>query len=216
MKLILHNYRRCPFCIRTRILLCLKNISYEIVDEPLREWTPWMQEWSWASGERARVPVLRYVLDKDVEKVMPESNYMNLFIDACDEKPKYTPAPESVGYKGMLEWWKWCDDELKPMIDLYKYGANLKFDKEVHMFHTIQLQNLVQVLEDALQEKQYLIEERLTLADIAIIPFIRQIMRTREGEFDFTQYPRVLSWTNALIETDWFKNEVMKKQKQNV
>ena len=63
MTFILHNYRRCPFCIRTRILLHLKNIPYEIVEEPLREWTPWMKEWAFANNERARVPVLRYVLD---------------------------------------------------------------------------------------------------------------------------------------------------------
>ena len=212
MKFILHNYRRCPFCIRTRILLHLKGLPYEIVDEPLREWTPWMQEWSWATGERARVPVLRYVLDEGVERVMPESNEMNLFIDLLlDGKPEFTPERESQGYIEMQRWWKWCDDELKPMIDLFKYGANLKFDGEAHVFHMIELQRLLHVLEIALEDKNYLIEERLTLADIAIIPFIRQIMRTREGEFDFSPYPRVYAWTQDIIDTDWFQDEVMKK-----
>ncbi len=211
MKLILHSYRRCPFCIRTRILLCLKKIPYEIVEEPLRKWTPWMIEWSFQNNERSRVPVLRYVLGDGVEKVMPESNEMNLFIDTVDENPEYTPSPDSPAYADMLRWWNWCAKELKPMIDLYKYGANLKFDSEAHVFHTAELQRLVQVLEDALRDKKYLIEERLTLADIAIIPFIRQILRTREGEFDFTSYPHVRAWANSIIETDWFKNEVMKK-----
>jgi len=216
MKLILHNYRRCPFCIRTRILLYLKNLEYEIVEEPLREWTPWMKEWSFATGERARVPVLRYVLDEGVERIVPESNEMNLFTDSVDERPEFTPERSSEAYAEMLEWWKWCNEELKPIIDLYKYGANLKFDKEAHVFHTAELQKLVGVLEDALSNKEYLIEDRITLADIAIIPFIRQIMRTREGEFDFTPYPRVLRWTNSIIETDWFQNEVMKKQIRHV
>lgn len=212
MKLILHNYRRCPFCIRTRILLYLKNLEYELIEEPLREWTPWMKKWSEDTNERARVPVLRVVHEDGTENVMPESNEMNLFIDTYEGKPVYTPEQGSLGFSEMQKWWKWCDDELKPMIDLYKYGANLKFDKETHIFHTVQLQNLVQTLEDTLQEKQYLIEERLTLADIAIIPFIRQIMRTREGEFNFVQYPRVLAWTQNIVETDWFQDEVMRKQ----
>lgn len=211
MKFILHNYRRCPFCIRTRILLHLKKIPYEIVEEPLREWTPWMKEWSFAQNERSRVPVLRYVLETGVEKVMPESNEMNLFIDSVDEKPEFTPSSDSSTYAEMIEWWRWCAEEFKPMIDLYKYGANLKFDAEAHVLHTAELRKLVQVLEDAFQGRQYLVDGRLTLADIAIIPFIRQIIRTREGEFDFTPYPRVLAWTNSIIETDWFKNEVMKK-----
>jgi glutathione S-transferase len=234
MKLILHSYRRCPFCIRTRILLHLKKIPYEIVEEPLREWTPWMKEWSFVHNERSRVPVLRYVLgdgekrmlgaSQDLEqslrkvysvckteKVMPESNEMNLFIDTIDENPEFTPSPDTPSYGEMITWWDWCAKELKPMIDLYKYGANLKFDKEAHVFHTIELQKLMQKLEDALIEKPYLLEDRLTLADIAIIPFIRQILRTREGEFDFTPYPHVLAWVNSILETDWFKNEVMKK-----
>ncbi len=211
MKFILHNYRRCPFCIRTRILLHLKKIPYEIVEEPLRKWTPWMIEWSFANNERSRVPVLRYVLEAGIEKVMPESNEMNLFIDSVDEKPEFTPARDTPEYTEMIRWWDWCKDELKPMIDLYKYGANLQFDSEAHVIHTVELQKLIQVLESSLQDKKYLLENRLTLADIAIIPFIRQIMRTREGEFDFAPYPRVLSWTNSIIETDWFKNEVLKK-----
>ncbi len=61
------------------------------------------------------------------------------------------------------------------------------------------------------QTHDFLIEGRLTLADIAIIPFIRQIMRTREGEFDFASYPKVLAWTNGLVGTVWFQNVVIKK-----
>lgn len=210
MTFILHSYRRCPFCIRTRILLHLKNIPYEIVEEPLREWTPWMKDWSFGANERARVPVLRYVLDTGVEKVIPESNEMNLFLDSFDGDPKYTPQDEDL-YKEMKEWWAWCDKGLKPMIDLYKYGENLKFNTELYGFHSAELQKLVQVLEDRLNAHVYLVGESLTLADIAIIPFIRQIMRTREGEFDFTPYPSVQKWTNSIIETDWFQNIVMKK-----
>ncbi len=210
MKLILHNYMRCPFCIRTRTLLALKKIPYEIVEEPLRVWTPWMKEWSGRTGERPRVPVLRYVLDEGVEKIMPESNDINFFLDSIDGAPEFTPDIESPAHNEMLMWFAWCAKELKPILDLYKYGENRIFDKEKHVFHTEALQKLIQKLEEALKDKKYLIEERLTLADIAIIPFMRQILRTREGEFDFTPYPRVLAWTNNVIESDWFKAEVMR------
>jgi glutathione S-transferase len=189
--------------------LHLKNIPYEIVEEPLREWTSWMKDWSFANNERARVPVLRYVLDTDVEKIVPESNEMNLFLDAFDGNPTYTPQDEEK-HKEMKEWWTWCDRELKPMIDLYKYGVNLQFNVEIHVLHTAELQKLIQILEDRLSDHTFLVGETLTLADIAIIPFIRQIMRTREGEFDFTSYPSVKKWTNSIIETDWFQEVVMK------
>ncbi len=215
MKFTLHNYNRCPFCIRTRILLHLKKIPYEIVEEPLRVWTPWMKEWSSSNNERPRVPVLRYFDEAGMEKIMPESNDINLFLDATVGEVKFTPEKDTSAYDEMLGWFTWCAKELKPVLDLYKYGENKVFDIEKHPAHTEQLKNLVQILEqnlpeDGPRENQYLVEGRLTLADIAIIPFMRQIMRTREGEFDFTPYPKVLTWTNSIIETDWFKNEVMK------
>lgn len=169
-----------------------------------------MREWSFSNNERARVPVLRYVLEDKVEVVMPESNEMNVFLDAFDGNPTYTPQEEGV-YTEMKTWWMWCEKELKPMIDVYKYGENLKFNPEMHILHTTELQKRIQILEDRLSENSYLVGDRLSLADIAIIPFIRQIMRTREGEFNFALYPYVRVWANNIIETDWFQNVVMKR-----
>lgn len=211
MKLILHSYRRCPFCIRARVVLHLKGFSYEVVEEPLRKWTKWMQEWSHACGERARVPVLQYIDAEGKEHVLPESHDIDLFIDALDGKPKLTPERMSDAYTEMMWWWTWCDTELKPMIDLYKYGKDLKWDGESNEVYKKELEAYIQKLEDHLMTRKYLVEERRTLADISIIPFIRQIMRTREGEFDFSNFPHVVAWANTILETEWFQNEVMKK-----
>lgn len=211
MKLILHSYRRCPFCIRARIVLHLKDFEYEVVEEPMRKWTKWLQDWSRASGERARVPVLRYFDDEGKEHILPESNEIDLFIDALDGKPMFTPDKDSEAYTEMMHWWNWCDTEMKLVLDLYKYGKNLEWDKEANKIHSDKLRAYIGELESHLSQHTYLVDERLTLADIAIIPFIRQIMRTREGEFDFTDFPHVTKWANTTLETDWFQNEVMKK-----
>jgi glutathione S-transferase len=210
MRYILHATRRCPFCIRVRILLYLKHIEYEAVEEPLRLWTPWMKEWGARTGERIQVPVLRAIHEDGKETVYTESNDINEMLDKTVEGVKFTPLSIDT-YQEMRNWFLWCDTILKPQIDLYKYGENLKFDKDAHNGHTQKLEEMLRVLETALETRTYLLEERLTLADIAIIPFIRQIMRTREGEFDFTPFPQVRRWTLALIDTDWFTDVVMKK-----
>ncbi|MBX2866766.1 glutathione S-transferase family protein [Candidatus Kaiserbacteria bacterium] len=183
-----------------RIMLYLKGVEYEVVEEPLRVWTDWMREWSKDNNERPRVPVLRI---DDV--VYTESNEINLMLD---EDKEYTPEDITE----MRKWFSWCDDVLKPQIDLYKYGANLQFDTEENKGHEKKLREMLQKLEDTLKEKTYLMEERLTVVDIAIIPFVRQIMRTRNGVFDFTSFPHIVSWANTVLETDWFQNEVMKKR----
>lgn len=206
MKLILHNYRRCPFCIRTRIVLILKKIPFEIVEEPLRVWTDWVIE----NIEDKRVPILR-IIDSEGEKVMQESNDINLFLDLHFGEKEFTPQENTEEYKEMISWWDWCKGELKPQIDIYKYGRNLEFDSEKNIQDTKDLHSLLEKLEEALQESEYLIDDRLTLADIAIIPFIRQIMRTRNGVFGFEKLQKVKAWANELIETGWFEEDVMKK-----
>ena len=216
MKLILHSYRRCPFCIRTRIVLQRKNIPYEVVEEPLRKWTPWFR----AHVEEPRsVPVLRAIDDNGNETIMRESNDINLWLDVNCGEIEFTPEKGGKEHEEMEKWWSWCAGDFKKMLDLWKYGEDRNFDRNANVEHTQQLAAHIQKLEDTLTQKPYLLGEKLTLADIAIIPFMRQIMRTRVtddkekkwGEFDFSSFPHVERWTNDVIETDWFKDEVMKK-----
>jgi glutathione S-transferase len=210
MRYILHATRRCPFCIRVRILLYLKQIEYETVEEPIRIWTPWMKEWGAQTGERIRVPILRKVGVDGIETVYTESNDINEMLDKTVKGAQFTPQSTDT-YQEMKQWFLWCEKILKPQIDLYKYGENLKFDKDAHRAHTQKLEEILHTLETTLKSKTYLLEERLTLADIAIIPFIRQIIHTREGEFDFTDFPHIRKWTLSLTETRWFTDVVMKK-----
>lgn len=171
-----------------------------------------MQEWSEATGERSRVPVLRYWDDHGTEHVMPESNDIDYFLDTYGGDPAYTPQEGSAGWKEMQEWWRWCDEETKPMIDLYKYGKNREWNREANAQYMNELSASVQKIDDHLKQHPYLVEDRLTLADIAVIPFVRQIMRTRNGEFDFGPFPRVVAWANTILETDWFNEIVMQKR----
>ena len=209
--LILHSTRRCPFCIRVRMMLYLKGLEYEIIEEPIRKWTTWLKDWSVRTNERTRVPVLRITNEQGEEEIYPESNTINLLLDSRYGTSSYTPELYSDAYEKMISWNNWCENVLKPQIDLYKYGENLKFDKDLHVDNTKLLRSTLTMLEAGLVGKQFLLEDRLTVADIAIIPFIRQIMRTREGEFDFTDFPSIKKWASSVIDTAWFQEIVMKK-----
>jgi len=169
-----------------------------------------MQEWSTRAKERPRIPILRGIDAEGTERVFTESNEINRMLNALDGKPTYTPNVESIEYVKMIDWFTWCDTIFKQQVDLFKYGKNLVMDADMHSTHVHGLRTMVQKIEDELPSG-YLLGEKLSLADIAIIPFVRQIMRTRGGEFDFTDFPKVAQWTQTITETDWFKNDVMKK-----
>ncbi len=135
-KIILHDYRRCPFCIRVRILLFLKKIDYEKIHEPLRIWTPWMRKVSKEKKFKPSVPILRFFQGFwffKKEKIIRESNQINLFLDENFGKKEFTPEKNSDEYKKMIEWWSWCE-EFKKNIDLFKYGDDFNFDKEKTSF----------------------------------------------------------------------------------
>ncbi len=212
---LLHSTRRCPFCIRVRMMLYLKGLEYEVIEEPLRKWTSWMKDWSANANERARVPVLRIRNDQEEEEIYPESNEINLMLDSRYGKKMFTPELQSDAFQEMISWNTWCDDILKPQIDLYKYGENLKLDQVQHVQDSEVLRTMLTTLENALVGKPFLLEGRLTIADIAIIPFIRQIMRTREGEFDFSEFQAIWNWTHSVTDTAWFQEIVMKKDKES-
>ncbi len=211
-KFILHDYKRCPFCIRVRIMLYLKDIPYEVVEEPLREWTDWMKDWSSKNNERPRVPILREIKSDDSEVVYTESNQINLMLDDRDGNPVYTPTKESPEYQKMIDWFDWCDNTMKPLLDTYKYGENGEFDASKVQTHAQALASELNKLKTELVTGNYLLGPKMTLADIAIIPFIRQIMRTRGGEFNFSQFPNVLGWTLNLTEAAWFQTDAMRDE----
>lgn len=195
-EIILHNYRRCPFCIRVRIILFLGQIPHQIVEERLRNWTDKIK-----NLENPCVPIL----DFDGE-IIRESNRINQFLDEKFCQKKYTHAQDQ-------KWFEWCDEKFKPAIDQYKY-ANPKtreWDRRLSDIGAEKLRECLSFLEQELSITKNLNSDEITLSDIAIIPFVRQIMRTRNGEFNFEFFPRVVAWTNAILDQDWFQEEVMKK-----
>jgi glutathione S-transferase len=200
--LILHNFRRCPFCIRVRIVLALKKIPYEVVEERLRDWTDWMID----NVPAPRVPILRIG-----NKIIRESNAINFFLNKNFDQDIDLIPDNNSKYTEMESWMDWCDMKLKSQIDLFKYGENRVFDSVKHPAYEQKLRELLHQLEDTLVSRPNLLGADLSLADVAIIPFIRQIMRTRSGEFDWGDFLQTKFWANNILETEWFQEEVMRK-----
>ena len=66
------------------------------------------------------------------------------------------------------------------------------------------------VIAKKLKSKNYLMSEKISLADIAIFPFIRQFSLVDEDWFLNSRYQELKKWLSGLIETQMFI-DVMKK-----
>lgn len=100
------------------------------------------------------------------------------------------------------------DIEFKPQLDQYKYAA--RFPEHSEQSYREKAMPFLAHLEQLLQKHQFLLSDQITLADIAIFPFIRQFAFVDKDWFDSTSYIYLKQWLAYWLDSDLF-NGVMKK-----
>lgn len=83
------------------------------------------------------------------------------------------------------------------MIRLH-YLLGAKCDVEAVLAKTHQS---LRVLDAALANKQWLVGERVTYADIAVFPYVQLVT---DGKVDLAAYPNVLAWCNRMRSQPWY------------
>lgn len=98
------------------------------------------------------------------------------------------------------------DGEFKIYLDHYKYAKNL--DEQIKQ-RTYAL-NFLYELEEKLSANLFLSGPKISFADFAILPFVRQFSRVDLDWFTSIDLPKIKSWLNTWHTSDLF-NAVMKK-----
>ncbi len=99
------------------------------------------------------------------------------------------------------------DNDFKPLLDRYKYCTEL--GAVAH--HRENAEWFLALLNDLLEKRSCLLGDELTLADIAIFPFIRQFALVDYDWFLNSRYKALVRWLQYLLKLDCF-NKVMLKQ----
>ena len=103
------------------------------------------------------------------------------------------------------------DTEFKEALDQYKYADRFpEFSMEVYRD---KVAGYLKAFDNRLNDRAYMISDKLTLADIAIFPFIRQCAFVNREWFDSTPYMKLQAWLNSVLESQLF-NDVMIKHTQ--
>ncbi|PCJ48477.1 MAG: glutathione S-transferase [Gammaproteobacteria bacterium] len=102
------------------------------------------------------------------------------------------------------------DEQFKPILDKYKYSSRSP-DLSEDELRNKALPYLNQ-LNDLLGKNHYLISQQLTLADMAIFPFIRQFCFVNKQWFDSSPYANLQAWLTKHLESALFQ-AVMSKAK---
>ena len=104
------------------------------------------------------------------------------------------------------------DGDFKYHLDRYKYNNRYEnvLSSEEHREHAV---SILKTYDERLSKQAYLCGDTISLADLALSPFVRQFANTDRAWFDQLPLPQLLKWLEGILESDLFK-ACMVKHKQ--
>lgn len=195
---ILYSFRRCPYAMRGRMGIYASGMTVLLREIVLRDKPDHMLEIS----PKGTVPVLQLtdgtVIDEslDILKHALNNNDPLKLLDTDTKK-----ADNLIDTN---------DIEFKYALDRYKYPNRYPDEDCTNMRK--RAETFLITLNTELSNNAYLCGKRLSYADIAIFPFIRQFANVDRDWFDALPYPHLQSWLNDRLESHLFTS-IMTKYK---
>lgn len=202
---VLYSLRNCPFAMRARVAIYKAQQPVLLRDVVLSNKPAEMI----AASPKATVPVL----------VLPNSEIIDESLDVMlwalnETDPDNLLHSNTEGkLDEILNVINLFDDEFKTALEAYKCAKRYKEDNIVECREACE--KYIQLLEQRLAisehlNKGFLFGEKESLADIALLPFIRQFARVERPWYLQSPYPNVKKWLNSYLQSPMF-TKVMAK-----
>lgn len=186
-ELVLHSFRRCPFAIRVRMVLEEKGLSYKTIEEDLSH----PSEALLRLNPSAQVPVLIHQ-----GQAIAESAIINEYLEESFPSPALL-SKDPLERARMRLWTQWCSSFFKPNLDLYKYETAQMSPEDVSGL-LARVQSCLRKMDEPLAHSPFLQGSELTLTDIHLFPFYRQMRRCPEL-MDFSPYGKLNNWYERIL-----------------
>ena len=187
---ILYSFRRCPYAMRARMALAYSEISVELREVRLSNLPGELLRIS----PKATVPVLHFTDGTTIEESL---DIMHWALSVSDPQQWLT---DDFASQQLI---RQNDENFKPLLDAYKYAD--RFPRLSQLEHRKNAEYFLRRLEHRLQQHLFLMSARKTIADISIMPFIRQFAGVEPQWFERCEYAGVRHWLNQQIDSDLFK-----------
>ena len=183
--------------MRARMALKYATITVEIVEISLRDKPAGMLK----ASPKGTVPVLVLPDGKVIEQSLDIMHWAILQRDI----DSWLMVDNALTQQLIAE----NDGIFKSALDQYKYAS--RFPEHSPTVYRTQGEVFLQKLERLLNQTEYLMGSQISLADIAIFPFIRQFAAVDAAWFETASYPKLQIWLGRLVESELFVS-VMEKQ----
>lgn len=191
----LYSFRRCPYAMRARMALRYSGVPVEIIEVSLKAKPAEML----AISPKGTVPVLDaggQVIDESLEIMrwaLAQNDPDDWLLGGDSRIAELIEANDQV-FKVHLNRYKYAERYPEQTMEVYRAEGAL----------------FLQKLDELLEGRDYLLTDHPCLADIALLPFVRQFAHVDREWFATTPYQRLQTWLQRFLESELFTS-VMKK-----
>nr|WP_263398677.1 glutathione S-transferase [Pseudomonas profundi] len=199
----LYSFRRCPYAMRARLGLLFAELQVELREVVLKNKPPQMR----AISPKGTVPVLEGVEDGNAERLVIEESREILEWALRQNDPQGLLNVDLASANSLIDQ---NDNGFKYWLDRYKYA-----DRHPELTQSEYRQRgevFLQVLEQLLAKNKYLLGGKISIADIGIMPFVRQFAHVDQEVFYNLPYPHLQQWLRDWLEHPVFQRVMIKFQ----
>lgn len=184
---VLYSFRCCPYAMRARMALRYSGVPLSIVEVSLKAKPAEML----ALSPKGTVPVLVSADGRVIEQSLEIMHWA-----LAQHDPDNWLGPDSAA---LIEE---NDQVFKVNLDRYKYA--IRYPEQPMEHYRAQGAVFLQRLEVLLEQTPYLAGDTLSLADIALAPFVRQFAHVDRDWFEQAPYPRLNAWLERFLASELF------------
>ncbi|EZQ18162.1 glutathione S-transferase [Halopseudomonas bauzanensis] len=199
----LYSFRRCPYAMRARLGLLFAELKVELREVVLKNKPAQML----AISPKGTVPVLELAEDDSSERLVIEESRQIVEWALRQNDPKGLLNIDLVSANTLIDQ---NDNEFKHWLDRYKYAD--RHPELTQSEYREQGEVFLQVLEQLLTKNKYLLGSNISIADIGIMPFVRQFAHVDQEVFYSLPYPNLQQWLRDWLEHPVFQHVMIKFQ----
>ncbi|WP_373974846.1 glutathione S-transferase N-terminal domain-containing protein [Chitinibacter sp. SCUT-21] len=188
---ILYSFRRCPYAMRARLAIRLSGLTVELREVVLRDKPAELLN----TSAKGTVPVLQLPTGEVIDQSLDIMRW------AFEHRDPLGCLQDNLA--AQLALIKLHDTQFKPLLDRYKYPERhpeLSFAE--HQYQAMYW--LKSHIEANLDKHTHLFSNKVSLADLAIMPFIRQCAAVDAAAFAQHASPQLQQWLSH-----WLASELL-------
>ena len=207
---ILYSLRNCPYAMRARIGIHKAQLQIDLREVNLKQKPAEMI----AASAKGTVPILVLDNEQPPPTVIDESLDVMLWALAKNDPDNLLHLLDRSALPKMLVLIRLFDDEFKTCLNAYKAAKRYREDNvtEYRLACEVYIQELESRLAATTAQQPFLMSAQESLADIALLPFIRQFAKVERQWYQQSPYPKVRQWLNYYLQSAMFTKVMAKHE----